>query len=98
MRTRVIYGCAGPHLSADERAFFREAQPWGFILFKRNIESPEQVSALTFELRSSVGRASAPVLIDQAGGRAQRRGPPCWRPSPAGRAYGRLYASDPVAG
>ncbi len=55
----LILGCAGPVLSADEAAFFRAAQPWGFILFKRNIESPEQVRALTEALRETVGRADA---------------------------------------
>src|SRR3954447_24005512 len=99
MTTRAfIVGCAGPALSEDERSFFRDAAPWGFILFKRNIENPAQVVALTAELRLIVGRADAPVLIDQEGGRVQRMGPPHWPAYPAGRAYGRLYANGPVAG
>src|SRR4051812_22087117 len=93
-----IAGCSGLELTPDERAFFRESRPWGFILFKRNVESPEQVAALTFALRAAVGRTEAPVLIDQEGGRVQRLGPPRWRAFPAGRAYGRLHARDPVAG
>jgi beta-N-acetylhexosaminidase len=98
MTTAFIVGCSGPELTPDERAFFRDAEPWGFILFKRNIGTPAQVAALTADLRASVGRADAPVLIDQEGGRVQRMGPPHWPAYAAGRAYGRLYANDPVAG
>lgn len=90
-----ILGCAGTHLSVEERAFFREADPWGFILFKRNVESPDQVRALVAELRACVGR-DAPVLIDQEGGRVQRLGPPHWRRFPPGRAYGDLSVNDPL--
>ncbi|BAQ45164.1 MULTISPECIES: beta-N-acetylhexosaminidase [Methylobacterium] len=92
----LILGCAGPVLSADEAAFFRAAQPWGFILFKRNIESPEQVRALTEALRETVGRADAPVLIDQEGGRVQRMTRPHWNAYPAGRTY--LRAGGPENG
>lgn len=84
-----ILGCAGPELTAAERAFFADVRPWGFILFGRNIESPDQVRALTGALRETVGRADAPILIDQEGGRVQRLGPPHWRRYPPGRAYGR---------
>ncbi|MEL6643734.1 MAG: glycoside hydrolase family 3 N-terminal domain-containing protein [Pseudomonadota bacterium] len=73
-----ILGCAGPHLSREEAAFFAEARPWGFILFARNIETPRQTAALTADLRSAVGW-EAPILIDQEGGRVQRMGPPHWR-------------------
>ena len=90
-----ILGCAGPDLSAEERAFFREAQPFGFILFKRNVESPAQVRALTAALRESAGR-DAPILIDQEGGRVQRMGPPHWPAYPPGSAYGALRANDPL--
>ena len=76
-----ILGCAGPRLTEEESRFFAEAQPWGFILFARNIEEPEQVRALTADLRGSVGR-NAPILIDQEGGRVQRMGPPHWRQHP----------------
>ncbi|WP_374569930.1 beta-N-acetylhexosaminidase [Phenylobacterium sp.] len=91
-----ILGCSGTRLTGEERAFFADADPWGFILFKRNVESPDQVRALVDELRACVGRADAPVLIDQEGGRVQRLGPPHWRPYPPGRAYGDLAANDPL--
>jgi len=90
MTSACILGCAGPGLSGEERAFFREAQPWGFILFKRNVENPGQLRALTGALRACVGRPDAPVLIDQEGGRVQRLGPPHWPVYPPGGAYGAL--------
>lgn len=69
MRTSAaIYGCLGPRLGAEEIAFFRDVRPWGFILFARNIEGPDQVRGLVTALRETVGRANAPVLIDQEGG------------------------------
>ena len=74
----TILGCEGPRLSPDEARFFSEAQPWGFILFARNIEDPTQSLALTSDLRAAVGR-DAPILIDQEGGRVQRMRPPHWR-------------------
>src|SRR3954470_1163526 len=118
MIAAFIAGCSGPELTPDERAFFRDAAPWGFILFRRNVETPAQVAALTAELRAAVGRADAPgraaalppelraavgradapVLIDQEGGRVQRLRPPHWPAYPPGRAYGQLYARDPVVG
>jgi beta-N-acetylhexosaminidase len=85
-----ITGFAGTELSDAERAFLREAQPWGFILFKRNIAGPPAVRALVDQVRSILGR-SAPVLIDQEGGRVQRLGPPDWPLYPPGAAYGTLY-------
>lgn len=78
MARAAIFGLAGPDLSADEAAFFHEADPWGFILFARNVVDPTQLTRLTGELRAAVGR-NAPVLIDQEGGRVQRLGPPHWR-------------------
>lgn len=90
-----ILGCAGPVLSPEEAAFFRRARPWGFILFRRNIETPDQTRALVSALRECVGREDAPVLVDQEGGRVQRLGPPHWRRYPAGRAYGELDIPDP---
>jgi beta-N-acetylhexosaminidase len=90
-----IAGCSGLSLTADERAFFRDAAPWGFILFKRNIDNPAQVLALTQEMREAVGREDAPVLIDQEGGRVQRMGPPHWPKYPPGRAYGLVAGNDP---
>jgi len=91
-----ILGCSGPRLTAEERAFFRSTRPWGFILFKRNIDTPDQVRALVEDLRACVDRPGAPVLIDQEGGRVQRLGPPHWRRYPPGRAYGTLAANDPL--
>src|SRR5271170_7738922 len=85
-----ITGLAGTELSGRERAFLREAQPWGFILFSRNIDGPEQLRRLIEEVRATLGRA-APALIDQEGGRVQRLGPPHWQPYPPGAAYGALY-------
>ena len=79
----VVFGCRGLTLSADEAAFFAETNPFGFIIFARNVESPNQVRALVSALRSCVGRSDAPVLIDQEGGRVQRLRPPHWRQAPA---------------
>lgn len=86
----MIFGCAGPTLGADERAFFRDADPLGFILFKRNCDDPVQVRALVDSLRDSVGREDAPVLIDQEGGRVARLVPPCWPRYPAAAAIAAL--------
>jgi len=86
----AIFGMAGPRLSPEETAFFRDAQPWGFILFGRNVESPDQVRALTSALRETVGRADAPILIDQEGGRVQRLRPPQWPAYPTGETYRHL--------
>jgi beta-N-acetylhexosaminidase len=74
----VILGCAGPTLAPEERRFFAAAEPWGFILFARNVEDPAQLARLTAELRAAVGR-DAPVLIDQEGGRVARMRGPSWR-------------------
>lgn len=73
----TIFGCEGENLSVAEKAFFRDADPWGFILFARNVDTPQQLSSLTTELRDCVGR-DAPVLIDQEGGRVARLRPPHW--------------------
>ncbi|HEU6441329.1 MAG TPA: beta-N-acetylhexosaminidase [Microvirga sp.] len=97
MKTRAfIAGCAGHELTPDEAAFFREAAPWGFILFRRNIDNPEQVRALCASLREAVGREEAPILIDQEGGRVQRMGPPHWPKYPSGATYGALHVNDPL--
>ena len=82
MTRAFICGCGGLVLSANERAFLRDAQPFGVILFKRNIETPEQVRALIAEVRACLGREAA-ILVDQEGGRVQRLGPPHWRAYPA---------------
>ncbi len=74
----TIFGLSGLRLTEAERTFFRNADPWGFILFARNVDSPDQLRALTADLRDAVGRA-APILIDQEGGRVQRMRSPHWR-------------------
>jgi beta-N-acetylhexosaminidase len=78
MPLSAILGVEGLSLSTWERGFLRDADPWGFILFARNIDDPGQLRRLTAELRDSVGR-DAPILIDQEGGRVQRMRPPHWR-------------------
>lgn len=92
-----ITGVAGLRLTDAERDFVRAARPFGLILFRRNVGSPEQVSALIDEFRDAAGREAA-VLVDQEGGRVQRLGPPHWLAYPAGACYGALYARDPQAG
>src|SRR5882757_3969941 len=99
MKSRAfITGVSGLVLTEDERVFLREQKPWGFILFKRNIDSPAQVSELVRQLRDSVGDPDAPVLIDQEGGRVQRLGPPHWPVYPPGAVFSTLYDSDSQAG
>jgi len=99
MNTRAfITGVFGPELSAAEREFIRLERPWGFILFKRNIETPAQVILLISELRKELGEPDAPVLIDQEGGRVQRFGPPNWPAYPPGAVFGRLYDIDRALG
>ena len=98
MTKAFITGIAGTELSEAERAFIAAERPWGFILFKRNVESPGQVASLVGELRTCVGEADAPVLIDQEGGRVQRLGPPHWPVYPPGALFGRLYDIDPALG
>ena len=99
MNTRAfITGVSGPELSAAEREFIRLERPWGFILFRRNIETPAQVILLISELRKELGEPDAPVLIDQEGGRVQRFGPPNWPAYPPGAVFGRLYDIDRALG
>jgi beta-N-acetylhexosaminidase len=93
-----ITGVSGPELTAAEREFIAAERPWGFILFKRNIETPAQVILLVRELRAAIGNPDAPVLIDQEGGRVQRLGPPHWPVYPPGAAFGVLYDIDRAAG
>ncbi len=90
----TILGCASTGLSEAEKRFFRSANPLGFILFGRNIETPDQVRALVCELREAVGRSDAPVLIDQEGGRVARLQPPHWYAAPAASVFAGLYAED----
>ena len=93
-----ITGISGLELNSAERDFIRAERPWGFILFKRNIDTPAQVSALVEEMRNLVGEADAPILIDQEGGRVQRLGPPYWPVYPPGAVFGALYDIDPQLG
>lgn len=93
----ALLGCAGTTLTAAEKEFFTAANPFGFILFARNIDTPEQVRALTAALRACVGRQDAPILIDQEGGRVRRLRPPHWREAGAMRPFGDLFARDPDA-
>ena len=87
-----ICGCKGLDLDAQERALIALHQPWGLILFKRNIGDPAQVAALVASFREIVGREDAPVLIDQEGGRVQRMGPPHWPAYPAAARFGQMAA------
>ena len=90
----VIFGCKGLTLTDWERAFFSDFDPLGFILFARNCDSPEQVRSLVAALRETIGRADAPVLIDQEGGRVARLKPPHWRASPAPARFGLIAGRD----
>lgn len=93
----VIFGLAGLSLTPDERAFFREAEPAGYILFRRNVADRAQLRALTDELRALAGRDDLAILIDQEGGRVARMQPPEWPAFPAGPAFHRLYDVAPMS-
>ena len=95
--TPAIFGCSGPALSAQERAFFREVDPAGYILFGRNCIDRDQLRALTDDLRAIHGRDRLLVSIDQEGGRVARLRPPHWAAYPAGEAFDRLYDLAPVS-
>jgi beta-N-acetylhexosaminidase len=97
MTRAFITGLSGLTITASERAFLREAQPWGLIIFKRNIKAPEQVADLCSSFRDTVGW-QAPILVDQEGGRVQRLAPPHWPDYPPGAAYGALYDRDAARG
>ncbi len=86
----VIFGLDGLELTAEEHAFFKDANPWGFILFRRNCDTPDQVRKLTDALRNCIGRADAAILIDQEGGRVQRLQGEHWRKRPAAATFGSL--------
>jgi beta-N-acetylhexosaminidase len=92
-----IFGLSGPALTPDEAAFFRDADPAGYILFKRNIATRDQLRALTDSLRALHGRDDLPILIDQEGGRVARMQPPEWPGFPPGEAFDRLYARAPMS-
>ncbi len=94
----AIFGISGQSLTDAERDLFRERAPFGFILFRRNIDTPEQLKKLTDSLRELTGRADTPILIDQEGGRVQRLRPPHWVDLPHTRALGDLYKKNREAG
>jgi beta-N-acetylhexosaminidase len=93
----AIYGLAGLELTREERRFFRDADPAGFILFKRNCDTAEQVLRLTHALRETVGRDDVPILIDQEGGRVARMRPPEWPAFPSAERFAELYAIAPMS-
>lgn len=95
--TPAIFGLAGTKLTADERAFFAEADPVGYILFGRNCENREQLRALTDDLRAIHGRERLIISIDQEGGRVRRMKPPVWLDHPPGGAYAALYDIAPIS-
>ena len=94
--TPLFLGLKGEALSDDERAFFSEADPAGYILFRRNVVDRAQLRALTDSLRTLSGRADLPILIDQEGGRVARMQPPEWPAFPAGALFDRLYDIAPM--
>ena len=96
--TPAIFGLAGTMLSADERDFFKESEPFGFILFGRNVEQRSQLRALTDDLRSLTRRDQLPILIDQEGGRVARMQAPEWPAYPPAAIFEGLYARDPLSG
>jgi len=98
MRARAIFGCTGTALASDERAFFRETQPWSFILFARNVHDRDQIRSLVASLRETVGDDRAPVLIDQEGGRVSRLKPPGWKERPPAARFGKVYGNQHEAG
>src|SRR5687767_204113 len=91
----IIYGLAGPELTDSEADFFREADPAGYILFKRNCFNAEQLHALTDRLHDLSGRTDLPILIDQEGGRVARMQPPQWPSFPKAEAFAQLYQAAP---
>ncbi len=91
-----IFGLSGLVLTPDEMAFFKDSNPAGYILFKRNIEDRQQLRALTDSLRALHGRDDVPILIDQEGGRVSRMQPPVWPAFPPGEAFDRLYRIAPI--
>lgn len=94
MTSALILGMSGLDLTADERAFFREADPWGYIVFARNIADKAQLLRLTDRLREVSGRADVPILIDQEGGRVARLKEPVWRHPPPAAAFAGIYGRD----
>ena len=97
MPTATIFTCAGLELSPDEEAFFKDVDPFGFILFADNIESPDQIRRLTDSMRKCVDREDAPILLDQEGGRVARLQPPQWRETLPAKSYGDLALKEKAA-
>jgi len=95
--TPLILGLSGPALTAEERAFFADLEPAGYILFRRNVVDRAQMKALTDDLRALSGRDDLPILIDQEGGRVARMQPPEWSAFPPGAAFDALYDVAPVS-
>jgi beta-N-acetylhexosaminidase len=95
--TNVIFGCEGLTLSPEERDLFRRLKPWGLILFSRNIQSPDQLKALNDDFREAVGRADAPILIDQEGGRVSRLPQTFWRIPPNPAVFASIYRKNKQA-
>lgn len=93
----AIFGLSGPKLSSDERDFFRDSQPAGYILFGRNIENRDQLRGLTDSLRELDGRSDLPILIDQEGGRVARMRSPEWPEFPSGETFDKLYERAPAS-
>lgn len=93
-----ITGISGLGITDEEREFLRQTRPWGFILFKRNVDNPAQVAGVVGELRRIIDAPDAPVLIDQEGGRVQRLGPPHWPVYPRGAVFSALYDIDSQLG
>src|SRR5919112_4302969 len=91
----AIYSLAGSELTSDERDFFRDADPAGYILFARNCVDQGQLLRLTDGLRSIAGRDDVPIMIDQEGGRVARMKPPAWPAFPAAEAFAKLYLAAP---
>ncbi|OUS18282.1 beta-hexosaminidase, partial [Rhodospirillales bacterium 47_12_T64] len=90
----IIFGCESHRLTGWEKGFFSEINPYGFILFARNCDTPEQIKNLISELRELSGRDDLPVLVDQEGGRVARLRPPHWRRTPPAAVFGKLYETD----
>lgn len=93
----VVFGLTGMSITSEERAFFKRANPVGYILFKRNVDDRQQLRALTDDLRAMSGRPNLPILIDQEGGKVARMGPPEWPAFPAGPAFDSLYDTAPIS-
>lgn len=98
MARPVIQDCDGLAMTAEERSVFKDLNPFGFILFARNCQSPDQLKKLTDEMKETVGREDVPIFIDQEGGRVCRLNPQYWRRPPSGEAIKNLYKKDKEKG